>query len=272
MPRFSNCDIGIKIEDNVLEEYGTQIIGSTVTSWIASESGKEFEIFFRAEHYPSSLQLIIFVDGMELVNRGYDQRKMGKEITCYGISVDASTVKPFVFSDIIFSSEESAFGSAETGEVGTIRIEVLQVIFTESRDPTYYVPGLSNDPYLKRSRISGARGICLGEQKAFRTKKMTSIPFDPDNPAPVAIFNYIYRPRSMLLAQGIIPTYVPKIEDPLPIPAAMPRDEGKGDIIRRLREQQEQVQRELRELEDLRRLRERQAEIQRELSELEGYE
>ena len=45
------------------------------------------------------------------------------------------------------------------GDVGTIRVEVLQVVFSESRDPTYIVPGLSNDPFHKRSKISGARGV-----------------------------------------------------------------------------------------------------------------
>lgn len=45
------------------------------------------------------------------------------------------------------------------GNVGTIKIEVLQVIFTESRDPTYIVPGMSNDPLHKRSKILGARGV-----------------------------------------------------------------------------------------------------------------
>ncbi|KAI5121729.1 hypothetical protein M0805_009022 [Coniferiporia weirii] len=329
MPRFANCEIGIKIEDNVLEEYGTQIVGSSATSWIASESGKvslsppivtihflyyEFEIVFRAEHYPSSLQLIIFVDGIELVNRGYDERRMGREIICNGVSIDARTVKPFVFSDIIFSGkssmfclhrarvnvasapkfiiydimrlisaskknsekqtdEDAAFDPARSRKFGAIRVEILQVVFSESRDPTYRVPGMSNDPAQRRSRINGARGVCLGEQKAFRTKKMTSMPFDPLNPGPVAIFNYIYRPRAMLLAQGIIPTYVPKfVEEFSNASPVASRDEGRGEAIRRLKEQQERVQRELRELEDLRRLRERQAEIERELEQLEGYE
>ena len=70
MPSFANCDVGIEIlnpfeppppaeEDNLmmaegletapeplppiatpLEEYGTHIIGSSVMTWIASESGK----------------------------------------------------------------------------------------------------------------------------------------------------------------------------------------------------------------------------------------
>ena len=66
---------------------------------------KDFDIFFRAEDHPCSLQLVIYVDGVELVNRGYEHRKMGKEIVCSGVSVDANNVKPFVFSDIIFPGE-----------------------------------------------------------------------------------------------------------------------------------------------------------------------
>ncbi|THH09514.1 hypothetical protein EW145_g1957 [Phellinidium pouzarii] len=293
MPRFSNCDIGIQIEDSgVLVEYGTHIVGSTVTSWIASESGKEFAILFCAEHFPSSLQLVIFIDGVELVNRGYDQRKMGKEIVCSGVSIDANTVKPFIFADIVFSDEASTFGATQLGDVGTIRVEILQVVFTESRDPTYYVPGMGNDPTQKRSRINGARGICLGEQKALRTKKMNSMPFDPSNPDPIVVFNYIYRPRAMLLAQGIIPTYVPKFVEDFSS-ATVSREEEKGEAIRRLKvgfilsedhsdllctqmmneqDQQEQVKRELKELEDLRRLRERQSEIEREIEALGGFE
>ncbi|PAV15028.1 hypothetical protein PNOK_0958100 [Pyrrhoderma noxium] len=273
MPHFANCTIGIKIDGEVLEEYATQVNDSHVTSWIASESNKEFEIFFHADHYPSSLQLIIYVDGVELVNRGYDHRKMGKEIACYGVSIDASTVKPFVFSDINFSEDEPVYDPDRIGNVGTIKIEVLQVIFTESRDPTYIVPGMSNDPLHKRSKILGARGVWLGEQKRVTTKKMTSTPFDPEHPGPVVTFNYVYRPRSILLTQGIIPTYVPKYveeqeEEPEPEPLI---NESREELIRRLREQQEQVARELKELEDIRRLRERQAEIQRELDELVNF-
>jgi hypothetical protein len=131
MPQFANCQIGIKIGDNLLEEYGTQIVESAVTTWIASESGRvcstffisnkkmdvdkyeypcctnvmavqEFEIVFQAENHPCSLQLVIFVDGVELVNRGYEHRKMGKDIICSGLSINAETVQPFVFSDIVF--------------------------------------------------------------------------------------------------------------------------------------------------------------------------
>ena len=52
---------------------------------------------------------MIYVDGIELVNRGYDQqRKMGREIVCKGVSMDAEIVKPFVFSDIIFPGEDTS--------------------------------------------------------------------------------------------------------------------------------------------------------------------
>lgn len=200
---------------------------------------------------------------------------MGKEIACYGVSIDASNVKPFVFSDVDFSEEEPVYDPDRIGSVGTIKIEVLQVVFTESRDPTYIVPGMSNDPQHKRSKILGARGVCLGEQRRVTTKKVTSAPYDPEHPGPVVTFNYVYRPRSILLSQGIIPTYVPKYVDeqddddePEPIPL---HSESREDLIRRLKEQQEQVARELKELEDIRRLRERQAEIQRELDELVNF-
>ncbi|KAL5522196.1 hypothetical protein ACEPAF_2053 [Sanghuangporus sanghuang] len=311
MPQSADCTVGIRLSDTgvLLEEYGAQVVERTVTTWVASESGKEFEIVFKANNYPSSLQLVIFVDGIELVNRGYDrERKMGREIVCKGISMDADTVKPFVFSDIVFPEEDSVFDHNGMGDVGAIRIEVLQVVFTESRHPKYIVPSLSNDPLHKCSCINGARGIRLGQQKVFRTKKMTSMPFDPANPGPVAIFKYIYRPRSMLLSQGIIPTYVPRFvehleqeHEPEPGPAVhlespyspsirsiasvepvtgpvlepgTPRHEGREEAIRRLREQRDQIEREVRELEELRQLKQRQAQIQRELDELEhlGFE
>ena len=55
--------------------------------------------------------------------------------------------------------QESEFDHYGMGDVGTIRVEVLQVVFTESRCPVYVVPGLSIDPQHKRSKITGARGI-----------------------------------------------------------------------------------------------------------------
>ncbi|EJD00630.1 uncharacterized protein FOMMEDRAFT_22382 [Fomitiporia mediterranea MF3/22] len=279
MPEFADCHIGLRITDsstgltNVLEEFGAQVVGNIITSWVASESGKEFEIMFRAENYPCSLQLVIFVDGIELVNRGYDQRKMGREIICQGVSIDADTVKPFVFSDIVFPEEDTVFDHTGMDDVGTIRIELLQVVFTESRHPKYHVPSLSNDPLQKHSCIAGARGVRLGEQRRYRTKKMTSMPFDPENPGPVAVFKYVYRPRAMLISQGIIPTYVPRFVEHLesPTPSMRPRDEGREDAMRRLKEEQERIQREMMELEELRRLRERHTAIQRELDELESF-
>lgn len=50
-------------------------------------------------------------------------------------------------------------GDGGLGEAGTIRIELLQVVFTESRMPTYYVPGLANMPNGAGSCVPGARGV-----------------------------------------------------------------------------------------------------------------
>ena len=42
MPQFADCTVGIRLSDtgDLLEEYGTQMIERTVTTWVASESGK----------------------------------------------------------------------------------------------------------------------------------------------------------------------------------------------------------------------------------------
>ena len=63
------------------------------------------------------------------------------------------------------------------GNLGTIRIELLQVEFVESRAPTYYVPGLANTPDGKGSRVPGARGVLyvfLLGQSSF-TKGLTCV-------------------------------------------------------------------------------------------------
>lgn len=59
----------------------------------------------------------------------------------------------------ISMSASDLLSSGGLGEMGTIRIEVLQVEFKESLAPTYYVPGLANMPNGAGSRVPGARGI-----------------------------------------------------------------------------------------------------------------
>ena len=40
MPIIQDCDIGIEVDGRRLEEHGTQIVGTTATTWIESEAGK----------------------------------------------------------------------------------------------------------------------------------------------------------------------------------------------------------------------------------------
>lgn len=123
----------------------------------------------------------------------------------------------------------------------------------------------------------------LGQQRKLKTKKMSAVPFDPEHPEPVAIFNYIYRPRgtyswlsslltvflfltihlAMLIAQGIIPPLKPPPEeaetardlDEEELDPEFEDDPEDEDEIRYLLAEQERVRREVKELEDLRRLR-----------------
>lgn len=39
----------------------------------------------------------------------------------------------------------------------------------------------------------------LGQQRKLKTRKMSAVPIDPEHTEPVAIFNYIYRPRGETL-------------------------------------------------------------------------
>ena len=40
MPLIQDCDVGIEVDGQRLEEHGTQIDGTTATTWIESEAGK----------------------------------------------------------------------------------------------------------------------------------------------------------------------------------------------------------------------------------------
>ncbi|KAH8113110.1 hypothetical protein DFH11DRAFT_1744517 [Phellopilus nigrolimitatus] len=319
MPLFSDCAVHVVVDNEALKEYCTQTKGSSVTTWIESVSAKEFEISFKALNFRSSLQLKIHADGLHLKNWAYTlERDMGKKLVWDGIYVGENTYKPFAFGDVTQTDSDSAVVVHE--DFGTICVEIRQVTYIENQTRGFKEPKMLPDAIHENNKKAGSHRIRLGEARKRITsaKILTAKPFDPLNANAIATFKFIYRPRGILQALGIIPcndsnskndSAPPPPNEPSDSDAHTPKEfsnsgnlsktndvkvkrenvdtqlktEGSSrareSTLRKLREEQAEIDHELAELEAIRRLKKReyslheqkrQAEIKLQVKRLEG--
>ncbi|KAH8113116.1 hypothetical protein DFH11DRAFT_362606 [Phellopilus nigrolimitatus] len=202
-----------------------------VNCWVASEAGKRFVVHYKSLSLETEYKIDYLVDGLQL--NSLVAKKENPASLCKGVSYEddvlGHVVRPFSFSTITLSGRQLCssmpyvYSFALSGlvdddslleqpsnaaELGTISIRVFRVVTWPSIRPSYVKKvDVYSGPLHETSKKVCEHRVTLGDAIPQSAPSHSSWEhYDLQNPGPYMIFNFRYRPRSVLQAQGIIPS------------------------------------------------------------------
>ncbi|KAJ8088550.1 hypothetical protein PM082_022623 [Marasmius tenuissimus] len=221
MITFDNFSAWITIGDKACEEYGVQTSEQTrtVTCWIASEEGKEYQINWMCDEFTAPVSSRVLVDGNScggMLLRAASDLPKGRRVQLTGMRTSHTTVARFTFSNLQTTDDDAFISTPDSPELGDIKIT-----FRNSQ-PTM---GSGLGPFLKapaEKTFHETTKKCGSHQTRFQqpaTTAYASVSRSKDYGPPVAVFCFKYRPLAILQANGNAPPPRPRSSPPtLPPP------------------------------------------------------
>ncbi|KAJ8088548.1 hypothetical protein PM082_022621 [Marasmius tenuissimus] len=204
MITVNNFSAWISIADRPCEEYGVDLsIGnSTVTCWIASEAGKEYEVNWMCNMFYGPTAGRLRIDGNHC--GGLLSESPTDVAQMKGIRTSATALERFFFSSVKTTDDSAFLSTAESLELGDIQL----IIMNTTPTPTdVYFP----QPVPEEKIYHESSKRCISHQTRFlqTTTAETPLAYARDFGVPIAMFCFKYRPLDVLQASGIAPLLSP---------------------------------------------------------------
>ncbi|KAF8487194.1 hypothetical protein DFH94DRAFT_797569 [Russula ochroleuca] len=182
------------------------IICELETAFVVSEAGKKFSITFKNDLLDIRLAADLYIDGVRTHN-GF--LKAGRQRQVLGIRKTVSSVLPFKFQELELVDpdvENAPVDDVVVPEMGTIEIRTFRC--RTVRTAQYHNRGhrLHQGRVSKRSNKAGWHHVSTADEiPTSRYKYATDLLtyLDPRD-APYASVKVFYRPRELLVDQGVI--------------------------------------------------------------------
>jgi len=192
------CD-GYELETHDVKQEGA----NSIRAFVASEAGKQFSITFSNNLFNVDLAVVLRIDG-ERIYRGF--LRAGQRGQVLGLQKSATSILPFKFQELELVDPDLEYYAPVVPEMGTIELRAYRCqairIAQFHRHVNY---GLHQGRISERSKKAGWHHVSTADEvptngHAFSVDLNI---FDPPN-APCASVRVFYRPRELLMAQGVI--------------------------------------------------------------------
>ncbi|KAF7376503.1 hypothetical protein MSAN_00066200 [Mycena sanguinolenta] len=198
----------VSIDGKETQEYGIEVSedGKSVTCWIASELGKKFSVHWQNISYKGDVSGRIHMDGTSCQSRILRGEKLPSATMLDGV-VNGHSVKPFVFSSLELTDDESFLDRASHQGLGLIELRIVPIRITKKTQEIYSHPfpnAFSEVKVHERSKKAITQQITLAEPEFVAIPYMRSRTevIGPD----LIKFSFKYRPADILRANGIMPS------------------------------------------------------------------
>ncbi|KAK1227285.1 hypothetical protein PQX77_009702 [Marasmius sp. AFHP31] len=210
MITVNDCCAWITIGGKTCEEYDVQVSEETrtVTCWIASEEGKEYEVNWKCNRLTDTVNGGVSVDGTRC--GGKLLRTAGHEIQMTGVRTSHTTIARFIFSPVKTTDDNASILTPDSPELGDIKINLRTVQSTQQAP-------FQETPAEKTFHETAKK--CGNHQTRFQptTVAYASVVSCKEYGEPVAVFRFKYRPLGILQASGIAPRPQPQLRSPSPL-------------------------------------------------------
>jgi len=210
MPQLGDFDVWIVVGGKKVEEYGVERSDKTdVSCYIPSELDQTFSIKLK-NNFQEKVSFGVYVDG-RYVN-GTLCRK-AKQCIVDGVDVSSTAYRPFKFGTLSVTDDDNAKEKSGWEDLGSIEVRVRRIYHEKSgaRSTTQsYVHEVQDGAVHERSKKAGCHRVGLGDVQPRAAVHTVTVEFVDSEKEPYARFKFLYRPQSLLQAQGIMPPPEPE--------------------------------------------------------------
>ncbi|ESK86715.1 hypothetical protein Moror_15205 [Moniliophthora roreri MCA 2997] len=214
MVSFEEFSAWVNVDGHKAQEYGVEVseVDKTVTCWIASEEGKAFEVCWDDSSKQTATTGKLYIDGNECSYKRMDVGRL-QHTTVKGVRISAQMRRPFVFSRVKTTDDESIVTASASVETGEIRVVLTRAIIRSYRTvkswkPAYTIP--APQTFHEKAKKAIDHQTSFGDAILAPVRKRSREPKVNEYGGPVATFCFRYRPLGMLQANGIAPPPTPQ--------------------------------------------------------------
>ncbi|KAH8084348.1 hypothetical protein BXZ70DRAFT_1012032 [Cristinia sonorae] len=202
--RDITVEIRLEGADAKLEEGQVEQSGELSKCYIPSEAGTNFVVHIRERSNRFHFSVKLFLDGQR-AEGGICYP--GKKFNINGLPVSRELIRPFQFSPLTMLDDDAApLNHPNMEELGVITVKLtrVRVVGIPNQRPATYSNFNEFGPIHERSKKAGTHCVSVGEPKSCKPRDRVMVMPLVSGEAPYAIFQFRYRPRDLLQAQGIL--------------------------------------------------------------------
>ncbi|TFK69687.1 hypothetical protein BDN72DRAFT_897079 [Pluteus cervinus] len=214
MPTLGEFSAWIAVDGKALPEFSPRISenGKEIICWIPSEANKEFAVCWKAARLTYTIDGTVTIDGIECGGLYEVFKKRTKRNVLFELDLvqtSKSSARPFLFSKIESTDDETYLRQKVPRQLGQIRIVVSRARVDNPDSRPYEKPRRERKPRLlpetmtlhERLKTGLGHRVGLGMPIKVKGAKTCGV----DSIEPVATFIFQYRSWDMLQANGLAP-------------------------------------------------------------------
>ncbi|KAE9402051.1 hypothetical protein BT96DRAFT_570405 [Gymnopus androsaceus JB14] len=186
---------------------------TNAAGYISSEAGKSFSVFWHNAIRDVALEAIITIDGVEcsrhvmLPAQGFPDKPDTLRVS-YTRTSDY-TRRDLVFSEIQVTDDDDHLSTVDYTKFGVIILDLWRLhinrVVRQPLQHEYSSTTLESQVLHERSKKGGTHHVKFGEEYNVPLPTVDMVDGHKMDTRPYVSFTFRYRPRDILLAQGIIP-------------------------------------------------------------------
>jgi len=202
--RLPSLNFAIKCEENELRTYEVKKDGpGSITAFVASEAGKQFRIKCKNNLLDFSLSNHLYIDGKRVGKLHLSAGEIGR---MKGIYNSPTSILPFKFQEVTVVDPDLE-NAPVIPEMGTIELRAFRcrgMRRTRHQLGAKDFDGLHQGCVSERSKKAGWHHVSTADEVPIRARNAINSDYVDPLDAPCAVFKVFYRPRELLMAQGVI--------------------------------------------------------------------
>ncbi|KAI0057468.1 hypothetical protein BV25DRAFT_1994945 [Artomyces pyxidatus] len=205
--RHRGLEVWLGTDATEINHYQEEVVDeTTITCYVPSEVGKQFDVRFRG--IAVDMAFVVFMDGRRMQSMLCPRSHNGQLSVMKGYYPTLSTCRPFRFSQLELTDDDSARSDLDVAKLGVIEVAACRVQVLESMGYYNAAAATANvGPVSEKAKKMGGHSVSLGEDEKLETslKAPSKVIWIDQDSAPYAKFCFRYQPKDLLQAKGIIP-------------------------------------------------------------------
>ncbi|OSC99728.1 hypothetical protein PYCCODRAFT_1372578 [Trametes coccinea BRFM310] len=208
--------------------------GKTVSCWIPSEKDKAFTVHYGDMLSKAVMTVQTCIDGQLARSAAYVSKREG---SCEGQYDRDNRCRPFIFSPLVVTDDETAASPKQKLDAGfgTIQVKMIRVkqFIRSGGTSRLSLDDIGVGPVHETSKKAGVHTVSLGEPME-RSSAQPVAYYDAigREKHPFATFIFRYRPLELLKANGIVPR-PPKATKKRPLESQSELESGSATSARK---------------------------------------